>query len=199
MTHGAAPPPPFPPPPDPIPHYPGNEKTANISSNAYYSEDDHWIEPPEFTPPGPFDAEKHARHLANHSAYCAIGHSTIWKNYIYFGFYMYDDCQDFLKAWKTTVHDRLERHRLIWREYHYRRLHHLAVSPTLLTSSRTRKRCHISRSMIPTYGLRPIWNTRRSCFSKDKSWARLTKTPMNNGKKLAPNAATRKTHTKPQS
>jgi hypothetical protein len=44
---------------------------------------------------------------------------------------MYDDCHDFLKAWKATVHDRLERQRFIWREYHYRRLHNITVSDTL--------------------------------------------------------------------
>jgi hypothetical protein len=60
------------------------------------------------------------------------GHPTIWKNYIYYGFYMYDDCHDFMKAWKATVHDRLERQRFIWREYHYRRLHGLNVNSTLL-------------------------------------------------------------------
>ena len=37
-----------------------------------------------------------------------------------------------MKAWKATVYDRLERQRFIWREYHYRRLHNLPVSETLL-------------------------------------------------------------------
>ena len=46
---------------------------------------------------------------------------------------MYDDCHEFLKAWKATVYDRLERHRFIWREYHYRRLHKLHIFPNLLS------------------------------------------------------------------
>ena len=129
MTHGTAPPPPSPPPPDhQTPIGTANETVINTE----YTEDDLWMDPPDFNPPGPFDAEKHARRSANHSAYRAIGHLTIWKNYIYYGYYLYDDCQDFLKAWKATVHDRLERQRFIWREYHYRRLHNLDVSATLL-------------------------------------------------------------------
>jgi hypothetical protein len=134
MMHGTATPPPLPPPPDYIPNEHNDiEPTNEKNSNNEYNEDELWMEPPEFKPPGQFDAEKHARRTANHSAYRAIGHPTIWKNYIHFGYYMYDDCQDFLKAWKATVSDRLERHRFIWREYHYRRLNKLHICTTLLS------------------------------------------------------------------
>ncbi len=103
-------------------------------------EADLWMIPPDYAPPGPVDAEKHARRIANHSAYRINGHPTIWKNYIYYGFYMYDDCHDFLKAWKATVHDRLGRQRFIWREYHYRRLHNITVSNSTTLQKRVNEK-----------------------------------------------------------
>jgi hypothetical protein len=69
--------------------------TNATNSNNEYNEDELWMEPPKFKPPGPFDAEKHARRTANHSANHAIGHPTIWKNYIHFGYDMYDKSTKF--------------------------------------------------------------------------------------------------------
>jgi hypothetical protein len=132
MMHGTAPPPPRTPPPDPNPHDENRTMSTGTSRTNEYNEDELWMDPPEYSPPGPVDTEKHSRRTANHSAYRINGHPTIWKNYIYYGFYMYDDCNDFLKAWKATVHDRLERQRFIWREYHYRRINNITISDTLL-------------------------------------------------------------------
>jgi hypothetical protein len=131
MMNGTAPPPPSPPPPDHITPDKDTEATTEARTNPVYNDDELWMDPPEYLPPGAHDSGKHARRSANHSAYRINGHPTIWKNYLIYGYYMYDDCHDFMKAWKATVHDRLERQRFIWREYHYRRLHGLQVSNIL--------------------------------------------------------------------
>ena len=131
MMNGTAPPPPRPPPPNHIPPDRVTETTTEVCKDTAYNEDELWMDPPEYLPPGPHDSGKHARRSANHSAYRINGHPTIWKNYLIYGYYMYDDCHDFMKAWKATVHDRLERQRFIWREYHYRRIHGLQVDTTL--------------------------------------------------------------------
>jgi hypothetical protein len=132
MTHGTAPHFPSPAPPDLNPTAEDNTTITEPRTSTEYNEDELWMDPPDYTPPGPVDTEKHSRRTANHSAYRINGHPTIWRNYIYFGFYTYDDCNDFFKAWKATVHDRLERQRFIWREYHYRRLNNIHISDMLL-------------------------------------------------------------------
>ena len=131
MMNGTAPPPPRPPPPDHI--YPDKDTDATIEActDKAYNDDELWTDPPEYLPPGPHDSGRHARRSANHSAYRINGHPTIWKNYLIYGYYMYDDCHDFMKAWKATALDRLERQRFIWREYHYRRINGIHIGTIL--------------------------------------------------------------------
>ena len=112
---------------------PESESSDVVSRPTVPFEPVYWAEAPPFSPAGPRDASRTARRSANHCAYRIHGNSGVWANYTLYGYYSYDDCHQFATVWKESGYksDRIERNRIIWDEFHYRRMHDIYVGEVL--------------------------------------------------------------------
>jgi hypothetical protein len=93
----------------------------------------YWAEAPPFSPNGPKDESRNAWRAANHCAYRMNGNSGVWANYTLYGYYSYNDCHEFATVWKDSGYksDRISRNRIIWDEFHHRRMHDIYIGEVL--------------------------------------------------------------------
>lgn len=62
----------------------------------------------------------------------------MWRKYITLGFYIFDDCMDFHRAWKSTAKDAISnRNKIIWNSFHIHRMNDLPVNDNLMHSATT--------------------------------------------------------------
>jgi hypothetical protein len=103
-----------------------------------------WNDPPPFILTSEGDDERIAIRNANHEVYKAIGNTAIWNKYIKLGYYIYDDCMQFHKVWKSTAKDSItERHKVVWQSYHFHRMHEIEMNNTLKESATKTTRSYL--------------------------------------------------------
>jgi hypothetical protein len=66
------------------------------STNNAMKERNSWTEPPPFFIIQPDNNERIPIRNANHEVYRVLGTTAIWNKYINLGYYMFDDCMQFL-------------------------------------------------------------------------------------------------------
>jgi hypothetical protein len=97
-----------------------------------------WDEAPPFLIHDSDKPERIAIRNANHVTYQAIGTVSIWRKYIQLGYYVFDDCMDFQRVWKSTAKEAISnRYKVIWKSYHIHRMNDIPISPTLQKSVTT--------------------------------------------------------------
>ena len=95
-----------------------------------------WAPAPLFLLPDPDLNARIARRNANHHAYRSIGNNVIWHKYIDLGYYIFDDCMDFHKAWKSTAKEAISnRYKTIWKSFHIHRMHDIPINENLRNSA----------------------------------------------------------------
>jgi hypothetical protein len=95
-----------------------------------------WTEPPPFLLIHPDDKERIPIRNANHETYQLLGTTTIWNKYINLGYYMFDDCMQFHKVWKSTAKDSVtQRNKIIWQSYHFHRMNDIQIPIKLSLSA----------------------------------------------------------------
>jgi hypothetical protein len=73
---------------------------------------------------------------ANHQVYRTLGTNTMWHKYIQLGYYVFDDCMEFQRTWKSTAKEAISiRYKTIWKSLHIHRMNDLPISDTLLHSA----------------------------------------------------------------
>ena len=103
-----------------------------------------WREPPPFFIIHPDDKERIPIRNANHEAYQVLGTTAIWNKYIDLGYYMFDDCMQFHKVWKSTAKDSItQRNKIIWQSYHFHRMHDIPIPPKLNLSATSTARSYL--------------------------------------------------------
>jgi hypothetical protein len=95
-----------------------------------------WAPAPPFLLPDPDASARIARRNANHHMYRSIGTNSIWHKYLDLGYYVFDDCMDFQRAWKSTSKEAItNRYKTIWKSFHIHRMHDLPVNDNLQKSA----------------------------------------------------------------
>ena len=95
-----------------------------------------WAPAPHFLLPDPDLNARIARRNANHHAYRSIGNNVIWHKYIDLGYYIFDDCMDFHRAWKSTAKEAISnRYKTIWKSFHIHRMHDIPINDNLRNSA----------------------------------------------------------------
>jgi hypothetical protein len=62
----------------------------------------------------------------------------MWHKYIQLGYYVFDDCMDFHRTWKSTAKEAiLQRYKVIWKSYHIHRMNDIPINETLQKSALT--------------------------------------------------------------
>jgi hypothetical protein len=62
----------------------------------------------------------------------------MWHKSLQLGYYIFNDCMDFQRAWKSTETDALlKRYKIIWNSFHIHRMNNLHISDTLKKSAKT--------------------------------------------------------------
>ena len=91
-----------------------------------------WSVPPPFIITHPDDVERIPIRNANHESYQVLGTMTIWNKYINLGYYIFDDCMQFHKIWKSTAKDSVtQRNKIIWKSFHFHRMHDIPTPAKL--------------------------------------------------------------------
>jgi hypothetical protein len=109
MTEEAAMPPP--------PAYPDIDEIEH-SVFGFYSEE--WEDIPYPSGPDWFSEEERARRNTNADKYQQCGGDpTLWYGYLHLGFFVFEDCSDFEKAWFAIDDDPLTVHKIIWYQFLY--------------------------------------------------------------------------------
>lgn len=97
-----------------------------------------WNEPPPpFIITSANDEERISIRNANPQVYHALATTAIWKKCIkLLGCYVFDDCMQFHKLWKSTAKDSVtERNKVVWQSYHHHRMHNIDMHKTLKESA----------------------------------------------------------------
>jgi hypothetical protein len=61
-----------------------------------------WADAPPFLLQDPDRNERIAIRNANHKVYRSLGTNTMWHKYLRLGYYVFDDCMEFQRIWKST-------------------------------------------------------------------------------------------------
>jgi hypothetical protein len=110
-----------------------------------------WNDPPSFILTSTNDVERIAIRNANHQVYRSLGTTAIWNKYIKLGYYVFDDCMQFHKVWKSTAKDSVtERQKVVWQSYHFHRMNDIAMNTTLEESATKTARSYL-RDKDPDY------------------------------------------------
>jgi hypothetical protein len=97
-----------------------------------------WEEAPPFLLNDPNKPERVAIRNANHVTYQSIGTVSIWRKYIQLGYYVFDDCMDFQRVWRSTSKEAISnRYKVIWKSYHIHRMNDIPIGPILQKSVTT--------------------------------------------------------------
>jgi hypothetical protein len=95
-----------------------------------------WAEAPPFVLQVPNRNERIAIRNANHQVYRSIGTNTMWHKYLLLGYYVFDDCMEFQRTWKSTAKEAISiRYKTIWQSLHIHRMNDIPISDTLLHSA----------------------------------------------------------------
>lgn len=95
------------------------------------SETGDWEESPAILPPGIEDSERYSRRAANHSVFKMNGNKNDWLHYVHFGYYLYDDVQNFVIEWRDAKKNKLLLSHFIWNTYHQYRMNFLPMTSEL--------------------------------------------------------------------
>ena len=83
--------------------------------------------------------------------YRTIGTNSIWHKYLDLGYYVFDDCMDFQRAWKSTAKEAgLNRYKTIWKSFHIHRMHNIPVNDNLKDDALNKAKPYLS-SNDPDY------------------------------------------------
>ena len=95
-----------------------------------------WADAPPFLLQVPDRNERIAIRNANHKVYRSLGTNTMWHKYLRLGYYVFDDCMEFQRTWKSTAKEAISnRYKTIWTSLHIHRMNDLPISDTLLHSA----------------------------------------------------------------
>jgi phosphopantetheinyl transferase (holo-ACP synthase) len=95
-----------------------------------------WADAPPFLLQVPDRNERIAIRNANHKVYRSLGTNSMWHKYLRLGYYVFDDCMDFQRTWKSTAKEAISnRYKTIWKSLHIHRMNDLPISETLLHSA----------------------------------------------------------------
>jgi hypothetical protein len=97
-----------------------------------------WEEAPPFLLQVPDKYERIAIRNANHNTYRLLGTNNMWHNYIRLGYYIFDDCMDFQRAWKSTAKEAVSnRHKIVWNSFHTHRMNNIPINKSLQHNAMT--------------------------------------------------------------
>jgi hypothetical protein len=113
-----------------------HSSTSSVPSTSATLDPTVWAPAPPFLLPDPDPNARIARRNANHHMYRTFGTNSIWHKYLDFGYYVFDDCMDFQRAWKSTAKDALSnRYNIIWKSFHLHRMHDIPLNDNLQQSA----------------------------------------------------------------
>ena len=120
-----------PPPPNHQPRPPATFKPSGTTFDPAA-----WADAPPFLLQVPDRNERIAIRNANHKVYRSLGTNSMWHKYLRLGYYVFDDCMDFQRTWKSTAKEAISnRYKTIWKSLHIHRMNDLPISETLLHSA----------------------------------------------------------------
>jgi hypothetical protein len=118
----------------PIDHH--HPSTSSHSTTSATLDPTAWAPAPPFLLPDPDANARIARRNANHHTYRTFGTNSIWHKYLDFGYYVFDDCMDFQRAWKSNAKDALSnRYKIIWKSFHLHRMNDIPFNDNLQQSA----------------------------------------------------------------
>ena len=114
----------------PISHSHSSTPTGNTLDPAV------WEDAPPFLLQVPDKFERIAIRNANHNAYRLLGTTNMWHKYIRLGYYIFDDCMEFQRAWKSIAKEAVSnRHKIVWKSLHIHRMNDIPPNDSLTHSA----------------------------------------------------------------
>ena len=103
-----------------------------------------WAEPTPFIMTNPNDNKRIPIRNANHQAYRVLGTTAIWNKCVQLGYYMFDNCMQFHKVWKSTAKDSVTHcNKIIWQLYHFHRMNDIKIKTPLEMSATSTARPYL--------------------------------------------------------